>query len=216
MIQWLIVIATQRADMNILVIAASAPAGSYSATLAERYLAGVQAGGRARVVWADLDAESFDPRMTAADLAFYRGNGNLPGDVRREQLRVEAADLIVLAFPVYWWSMPALVKGWIDRVFTKGWAFGVGDGQPGRLAGKRVRLIATGGAGAQAYDGRGYRAAIATQIEHGVFHYSGVSDVRTHLFLDVESGDDEARVRGLSDAHALGLSYAAPGSRAAR
>ncbi len=202
--------------MNILVIAAGTPAGSYSASLAERYVAGATAGGRARVVWADLDAECFDPRMTAADLAFYRGKGALPGDVRREQLRVEAADLIVLAFPVYWWSMPALVKGWIDRVFTKGWAFGAAGGQAGRLAGKRMRLIATGGAGEQAYDGHGYRAAIATQIEHGVFHYSGVSDVRTHLFLDVESGDEAARVRGLSDAHALGLSFTVPGSQPAR
>lgn len=196
--------------MNILVIAASAPAGSYSAALAERYVAGANAGGQARVVWADLDAESFDPRMTAADLAFYRGQGALPGDVRREQLRVEAADLIVLAFPIYWWSMPALVKGWIDRVFTKGWAFG--GGQPARLAGKRLRLLATGGAGAQAYDGHGYRAAISTQIEHGVFHYSGVSDVRTHLFLDAESGDEDARLRSLSDAHAFGLSLAASGA----
>ncbi|WP_454696507.1 NAD(P)H-dependent oxidoreductase [Achromobacter aegrifaciens] len=202
--------------MNILVIAASAPAGSYSASLAERYVAGAQAGGQARVVWADLDAESFDPRMTAADLAFYRGKGPLPGAVRREQVRVEAADLIVLAFPIYWWAMPALVKGWIDRVFTKGWAFGASGGQPGRLAGKRLRLIATGGAGAQAYDGHGYRAAIATQIEHGVFHYSGVSGVRTHLFLDVESGDEAARLRGLSDAHGLGLSLAAAGTQAAR
>ncbi|ADP19049.1 NAD(P)H-dependent oxidoreductase [Achromobacter sp. SD115] len=198
--------------MNILVITAGAPADTFSAALAERYVNGVQSGGHARVIWADLRAEAFDPRMTEADLDFYRGKGPLPGDVRREQLRVEAADLVVLAFPIYWWAMPALAKGWIDRVFTKGWAFGAAGGQPGRLAGKRVRLIATGGAGPHAYDEYGYRAAISTQIEHGILYYSGVSDLRTHLFLDVESGDEDARHRNLSDAYGFGLSLAATGA----
>ncbi|MGB3433273.1 NAD(P)H-dependent oxidoreductase [Achromobacter sp.] len=178
--------------MNILVITAGAPADSFSAALAERYVNGVQAGCHARVTWADLRAEGFDPRMTAADLDFYRGRGLLPGDVRREQLRVEAADLVVLAFPIYWWAMPALAKGWIDRVFTKGWAFGA--------------------AGPHAYDEHGYRTAISTQIEHGVLYYSGVSDLRTHLFLDVESGDEDARHRNLSDAYGFGLSLAATGA----
>ncbi|MFJ6076038.1 NAD(P)H-dependent oxidoreductase [Streptomyces sp. NPDC093065] len=53
--------------------------------------------------------------------------------------RVEVADRLAFIYPVYWWGMPAMMKGWIDRVFTEGWACQYGSGvddrgkQPPRL-----------------------------------------------------------------------------------
>lgn len=202
--------------MNILIVTADCRDHSLARSLAERYVAGAKASGDVIVEWADLAREGFDPRMTVADLAVYHGDGPLPADVRREQQRIERADVVVLAFPVYWWSLPAVMKGWIDRVFTKGWAFGGTDRFSGPLAGKAVRLIATGGAAPKAYEKHGYRAAITAQLEHGVFHFSGIRDVGTHLFLDVEDGDTAARLRNLSTAHDLGRALAArPGSATA-
>ena len=49
--------------------------------------------------------------------------GVASADVLAEQARIDRADTLVLVYPIYWWSMPALLKGWIDRVFSNGWAF---------------------------------------------------------------------------------------------
>lgn len=198
--------------MNILVVTADRKRQSLTAALIDRYVAGARFGGVSSVEYADLTSEGFDPRMTEADLAFYRGDGPLPQDVRREQERVERADLLVLGFPVYWWSLPAILKGWIDRIFTKNWAFGSDKRFSGPLAGKKVRLIASGGAGSRSYEKHGYRTAIGAQIEHGVFNFSGVRDVETHLFLDVENGDKAARLRNLAAAYDLGRSLGQTGA----
>jgi NAD(P)H dehydrogenase (quinone) len=55
--------------------------------------------------------------MSRADLDLYHGDPSaLPDDILREQQRVERADMLVFVFPVYWWSVPGLLKGWFDRV----------------------------------------------------------------------------------------------------
>jgi NAD(P)H dehydrogenase (quinone) len=77
--------------------------------------------GEGDAVVADLAAEGFDPRFTAGDRADYVSRAQSDPVVAAEQRRVDGVDHLVLVFPVYWWSMPALLKGWIDRVFIGGW-----------------------------------------------------------------------------------------------
>ncbi len=72
---------------------------------------------------ADLTAEAFDPRFSAADFAAYHKDTAPPTDVIAEQERIDRATDLVLVYPVYWWSLPAILKGWIDRVFSNGWAY---------------------------------------------------------------------------------------------
>jgi glutathione-regulated potassium-efflux system ancillary protein KefF len=69
-------------------------------------------------------------------------------DVGTEQARLERAGLVVLVHPIQWYSMPALMKEWIDVVFEEGWAYGSG-GQA--LRGKRLWLCATAGGTADNY-----------------------------------------------------------------
>nr|VUD28973.1 NAD(P)H oxidoreductase YRKL [Raoultella sp. NCTC 9187] len=56
-------------------------------------------------------------------MAAFHLTGATPAEVVAEQSRIDKADALVLVFPVYWWSMPGLLKGWIDRVFSNGWAY---------------------------------------------------------------------------------------------
>lgn len=72
---------------------------------------------------ADLTREGFNPVFNESDYAAFMKTAPLPPDVAREQARIDNADALVLVFPVYWWSMPGLLKGWIDRVFANGWAY---------------------------------------------------------------------------------------------
>ncbi|UXN64293.1 NAD(P)H-dependent oxidoreductase [Phyllobacterium sp. A18/5-2] len=152
---------------------------------------------------ADLVAEAFDPRFTAADLAVHRRLAPPPADVAAEQARIDRADALVLIFPVYWWSMPALLKGWIDRVFANGWAF---DFRPDaklvkKLRHLRVHLVGIGGSDAGAYARHGYASAMKTQIDHGIFDYCGACVATSELLLESETLDpalhlDTARATG--------------------
>ncbi|URN10950.1 NAD(P)H-dependent oxidoreductase [Streptomyces radiopugnans] len=106
--------------MHTLLVAANPDPRSLTHHVLGKLQAALQPGS---VEIADLAKERFDPRFTAADRRAYRDGGNYPADVTAEHRRLERATDLVLIFPVYWWSMPALLKGWIDRVFVNGWAF---------------------------------------------------------------------------------------------
>jgi NAD(P)H dehydrogenase (quinone) len=144
---------------------------------------------------ADLAQERFDPRFTASDHAVHRKEAAPPADVIAEQARVDRADAVVLVFPVYWWSMPALMKGWIDRVFSNGWAFdfGLESTLVKKLGHLDIHLVGIGGADAATYTRHGYTEAMRTQIDHGIFNYCGANVASSQLLLDSETdGADRA------------------------
>ena len=74
-------------------------------------------------------------------------------DVAREQALLAAHDVVVLQFPFYWYSTPALLKQWEDLVLTHGWAYGA-EGRA--LEGKRLLCALTTGARAAVYEREGY------------------------------------------------------------
>lgn len=138
---------------------------------------------------ADLAAEAFDPRFTADDIAAHLREAPPPADVIAEQNRIDRTDALVLVYPVYWWSMPGLLKGWIDRVFTNGWAY---EEVPGTKSAKKLRhlkvhLVGIGGAGARTYARHGYSDAMKTQIDHGIFDYCGAQVETSELLLPSEA-----------------------------
>lgn len=145
---------------------------------------------------ADLIAEDFDPRYAAADLALFRHRSATPDDVLAEQKRIDRADALVLVYPVYWWSFPGVLKGWIDRVFTNGWAYqetpdGKIDKQLGRL---QVHLLGIGGANLRTYARRGYYAAMRTQIDEGIFDYVGAPVKTSELILLPDADSPETHL----------------------
>lgn len=138
---------------------------------------------------ADLAAEGFDPRFSPADQAVHRTQSSPPADVAAEQARIDRANAIVLVYPVFWWSMPALLKGWIDRVFANGWAFDFShDAKLAKKLGHlQVHLVGVGGADAGTYARHGYADAMKTQIDHGIFDYCGACVVTSELLLEAET-----------------------------
>jgi NAD(P)H dehydrogenase (quinone) len=71
--------------------------------------------------------------------------------------RIERNEATVMVFPVYWWSMPALLKGWIDRVWNNGWAYGAR-----KFPQQRAWMIGIAGAVESGYTKRGYDTAMRT------------------------------------------------------
>ncbi|MFI8567058.1 NAD(P)H-dependent oxidoreductase [Rhodococcus sp. NPDC078407] len=162
--------------MTALVVVSHSDPDSLTHHVATTVSDAIRAAG-GTVETADLAAENFDPRFSTADLDLFRGNGTPPADVIAEQERIDRADHLVLAFPMYWWSMPALLKGWIDRVFVSGWAF---DYDPGvglvkKLNRLTVHLVVVAAEGSESFARHGVDEAFRTQIERGIVEYCGAS-----------------------------------------
>ncbi|WP_372089115.1 NAD(P)H-dependent oxidoreductase [Tistrella mobilis] len=189
--------------MHALIVLSHPDPGSLTHAVAARIADGVTEAGHS-ATRADLAAEGFDPRFSAADFAAHRGRAPIPVDIRAEQQRIDQADALVLVYPVYWWSMPGLLKGWIDRVFSNGWAYDdrSGDGIRKLLGRLPVHLVALGGADLRTYARHGYFGAMRTQIDHGIFDYCGAPVATTELMVDTDPGETAAA--HLDTAHALG------------
>ena len=189
--------------MHTLIVTAHPDAGSYTKAVAEAFIAGLaELPGHSWEV-ADLFAEGFDPRFNAQDNAVFNGRSEPAADTQAEQQRIDRADRLVLVFPVYWWSMPALMKGWIDRVFTQGWAFDY-DAESGvqkRLTHLKAQIIGIAGAPQETYLRRGYLDALRKQLAEGIFDYCGVEVTALTLLHPLDSAAQQA---GLAQARALG------------
>lgn len=93
-------------------------------------------------------------------------------DITREHQLLEDADLIIFQFPLWWYSMPGVLKGYIDRVFSIGWAYGGKQA----MAGKRVLVSMTTGAPEMAWtdDKRGTIPDIFKHLFIGTFGLCGM------------------------------------------
>lgn len=184
--------------MHSLIVTTHPETGSLTHAIAQRIGDAIRAIGAGNTVThADLVAEGFDPRFNRDDQALFRGTGPVPPDVAAEHARLDAIDTLVLVYPLYWWSFPALLKGWIDRVFTQGWAYQ--DGADGKVQKKlqrlRVHLVGVGGAGAEMIERRGYGTAMKTQIDMGIFDDCGARVLSSELLLDADSGAAQAHLQ---------------------
>lgn len=189
--------------MHALIVVAHPDTQSLSHCIAAQVAEGLSAAGHSPEI-ADLAAEGFDPRFSLADNTAYRNRAPRPADVVAEQARVDRADALVLVYPIYWWSMPGLLKGWIDRVFTNGWAYDYGDNGKviKKLRGRRVHLIGVGAADAGTYERHGYFDAMKTQIDHGIFDYCGALVSTSEFLLDADV--QEVSAQHLISARAIG------------
>lgn len=181
--------------MHALIVVAHHDPQSLTHGVAAEVGAGLSASGHTFEI-ADLAVEGFDPRYSAADHRVHRTRATPPADVVAEQVRIDRADALVLAFPIYWWSMPALLKGWVDRVFVNGWAIDYGPDTPvqKKLRHLQVHLLALGGADDSAFERHGYAKAMNTQIDYGIFDYCGARVLTSQLFLDSENGTAQAHL----------------------
>lgn len=180
--------------MKVLAITSNPESHSLTDAVGKAFVEGAAAGG-AQVELLDLYAEAFNPVYTLADREHYLDRGAVPDDVAALQRRLASADVIALVFPVYWCTMPAMVKGLFDRVICRGFAYGR-EGLPGALAGKTVRILALTGGSEDWYRSSGMDKALEFQICDRTFrHYCSVEDVSLHYIGDLSMGDDSQEAR---------------------
>lgn len=204
--------------MNILIVYAHPEPRSLNGSLKEAAVAHLQQAGH-QVQVSDLYAMQWKSQMDPADsLAAIHNdrfdpslhsqyafeNGVQREDIAGEQDKLRWADAVIFQFPLWWFSMPAILKGWFDRVYAYGFAYGVGEHNDhhwgdrygeGTLAGKRAMLIVTTGGWESHYSARGINGDIDDilfPIQHGMLHYPGF-DVLPPLVIYRAGKTDAAR-----------------------
>ena len=179
--------------MHALIVTSHPNQDAHSHRVADQLAQGIISTGHHTVEKADLAAEGFDPRFTLNDHQLFNGQGVATPDVLAEQQRLDRADALLLVYPVYWWSFPAQLKGWIDRVFIAGWAFDDEDGRlVKRLGHLPVHLVAIGAADTRTFLRRGYFASMRNQIDNGIFDFCGAPVVTSELLLSGDEGYPES------------------------
>ncbi|MFE3189563.1 NAD(P)H-dependent oxidoreductase [Nocardia sp. NPDC059240] len=143
-------------------------------------------GWKATVDAADYGPDASSPLRVGRDSGRAFDAGTLTADVRGEHDKLLWADTVVFQFPLWWYTMPAILKGWVDRVFTYNFAYGVGEHNDikygerfgeGTLAGRRALLSVTVGGPESHYAARGINGPIEDllfPIQHGILYYPGI------------------------------------------
>lgn len=131
----------------------------------------------------------------------------MPPEIQLEQQRVEWSEAIVFIFPIWWWSMPGMLKGWIDRVMAYGWAWlDPQDPHSGSLKERRILVLASAGDSKAGFAKRGYDKAFETQLTVGTWDYCGFRDVNNHIIHNITRDSTDAyRAACLDEVEALCL-----------
>ncbi|WP_405419794.1 NAD(P)H oxidoreductase [Streptomyces erythrochromogenes] len=180
-------------NRTALVVVAHHRSDSLTAHTARLAAARLEAAGY-RIDLLDLHAEGFDPRMNVEDQPDW-GNREKPysDEAHAHMRRILAAEVVVAVFPVYWQSVPAVLKGWIDRVWNYGFAYG--RSKP-RLAGKRMLWLALAGATAADPIAESMQSALEANLSDGIAYYCGFSRSSVGLLLDAEERPQRVDTEG--------------------
>jgi NAD(P)H dehydrogenase (quinone) len=212
--------------MNVLIVYAHPEPKSFGRALLDRSVSTLHCCGH-EVVVSDLYEMGFNPVATGADFSERRFPGALQydreqklasqrhtfaADIQAEIDKVLACDLLILQFPLWWFSVPAIMKGWIDRVFANGTMYGAGGMRfdNGGLKGRRAMLAFTTGCfpAMMEPDGLlGHRDVILWHLQYGTFGYSGLDVLPPFVGWSIQYTDEvkrrdyldqyEARLRGI-------------------
>lgn len=177
--------------MNVLIVFAHPDPRSFNAALKDLAVATLEAEGHTVRV-SDLYAQNFKAVADERDFlsrgsherfhyqneqSYAMQTGTIAHDIKAEQEKVDWADLIIFQFPFYWYSMPAILKGWVERVLAHGFAY-PGGYQFGRLKGRRSMLVMTTGGTEAAYlpeVKNGAMEMLLFPIQHGILYYTGMA-----------------------------------------
>lgn len=202
--------------MQVLIVFCHPEPQSFNGALRELAVSTLEDLGH-QVEVSDLYAESFDPvehpahylqriepdrflPLTEQRQAFQAGT--LPSDVQRELQRIERANLVILQFPLWWHGLPAMLKGWFDRVMVYGGTYsGSMRYDRGYFSGKRVMASLTAGSPAPAFTRHGRGGDMATLLWplHCSLYYLGMTVLPPHVIYGIQgsgvSYQDESEFR---------------------
>lgn len=203
--------------MKVLIVHAHPEPKSFTAAMKDAAIEVLRDTGH-EVQLSDLYAKGFDPVAKAADFPSRKDpdylvyaleqrhawdTGTLPDDIRTELEMVVWADLLILSFPMYWFSVPAILKGWIDRVLLSGPTYGGKRFYDrGGLAGRKGMLAFTLGARPHMFGPRAIHGELDVMLRpllRGTLYYVGMEVLPPFAAYHVPYITDAARGQILDD-----------------
>uniref|UniRef100_A0A3B4Y6Q7 NAD(P)H dehydrogenase, quinone 1 n=1 Tax=Seriola lalandi dorsalis TaxID=1841481 RepID=A0A3B4Y6Q7_SERLL len=189
------------AAKKVLIVYAHQSAGSFSAAAKDAAVKVLTAQG-CTVEVSDLYAMKFKATATAEDITGEPKNaehfryaeetklaweeGKLSADITEEQRKVTEADLIIFQFPMYWFSLPAILKGWFDRVLTLGFAYSHDKRYShGIFKDKKTVLSFTTGSHESMFSATGINGDMNVTLwplQNGILHYCGFQVLAPQIF----------------------------------
>ncbi len=147
----------------------------------------------------DLYRIGFNPVLSTKDLSAIQ-NGAVPRDIRKEQSYISKANTLIFIFPIWWSAMPAMLKGYIDRVFSLGFAYDITENAVvGLLKGKKVFLVSTTGASKEDYGKMGAFKMMNMSIDMAIFKFSGMKVIGHKYFSAVPYVSQQERKKMLKE-----------------
>lgn len=188
----------------ILVILGHPTPGSFNHAIAETACAALREAGH-RVIFHDLQAERFDPCLPGDEIP----EEGVVADWLHpycEELRL--AEGIVIVHPNWWGQPPAVLKGWIDRVFRPGVAYRFdegdsGEGVPVGLLNARTALVLNTSNTPDQREREVFGDPLEAIWKRCIFNLCGVNDVRRRMFSVIVASSDEQRVQWLREVREL-------------
>ena len=154
---------------------------SFNYSLKEKLVSALKNRGHSVLV-RDLYEVSFNPLLSSDDLAKLH-NREIPNDIKKEQEFIKNADVIIFIYPIWWAGSPAIIKGYIDRVFSYGFAYMYkGNKVVGLLTDKRAVIINSNGSPYDFYKHDGFYNAIRKVNDEGIFAFCGFKRIK-HIFF---------------------------------
>ena len=181
--------------MNILIVYAHPNPNSFNAAMREVAVGALSRAGHS-ILTSDLYAMHFNPVLSAKELA-----GDLHG-IKAEMNKVHRADMLLFQFPDWWYGMPAIMKGWIDRVFAQGFAYDDGqEYETGLLKGKKAMISMTVGYPKDYYTQAPQRdlMRVLEPIHYGYFSFCGLEVLPPYIVYAPSQLNDAQRRDVLED-----------------
>jgi len=151
------------------------------------------------VVVSDLYQKNFSPVLASSDFIAF-GKGETPADILEEQKKIEWADNLIFIYPTWWFNRPAMLQGWIDRVFSHGFAFNEDEnGFEALLSGKTSNIFVTyGGREEDVVEAFGSIDAAVSSMTIGTLGLVGIDPVKPLYCFEVPTTTKEKR-QGMLD-----------------
>lgn len=202
--------------MRVFIVHAHHESTSFNAAMTARAVEALTAAGH-EVAVSDLYAMGFDPvsdrrnfvtcaddkklRQQAEEALASANNGFHP-DLQAEMDKLAWCDVLIFQFPIWWLGLPAILKGWVDKVFAIGRAYGGGRYfEGGMLKGKRAMCSLTVGGWSEVYSRGGVYGAIEDilyPIHRGIFSFTGLTVIEPFVIYGPSRLSEEERQEGLA------------------
>lgn len=170
--------------MNVLIVFAHPHPHSFNRAILEMVDSTLRERGHATRIH-DLYQMQFRAVMDSEDLA-RNWSGDLPEDTLQEQAAIRWAQGLVFIYPIWWFGPPAILKGWIDRVFTRKFAFEfTAIGMRGLLTQERALILNTLGGDEALYQRERWHELLVRPMTEGILGACGVRNISHRAFYEV-------------------------------